>query len=363
MSEISNLVSLQTSWEYLKQTRLPVFIYGMGDGCLKLLREFDKYGIAAAGIFASDEFVRGHSFQGHLVHKLSDIESALGRRNFVIAMAFAAGYESLIKRIDEIDSQNDLLVPDTDVIGVGAFTRELFEQNLDKLERVYGLLADEKSKTVFRNVLSFKLTGRIKYLKNCETLPEEAYMSILRPIEREAYVDCGAFNGDTIRELLRFTDGRYDSIYALEPDSRSYRKLTEYLKGIGGESCTAINAAAWSEQTVLSFASGGGRQSQVSDSARKTKEVDAVSVDEVLDGKPATYIKYDVEGAEMQALKGSANTIAKFAPKLCVACYHRAVDMFELPLYIHRLQPDYKIYMRHYPYYPAWETNLFAVHE
>ena len=80
----------QSSWDFLKQTELPVFIYGMGDGALKILSAFEKHGIAAAGFFASDEFVRGHYFEGHLVHKLSHIEELIDE--FVVVLAFAAVY-------------------------------------------------------------------------------------------------------------------------------------------------------------------------------------------------------------------------------------------------------------------------------
>ena len=80
----------QSCWEFLRNTDLPIFIYGMGDGALKILSVFEKYNIPTAGFFASDEFVRGHSFEGHLVHKLSQIEQLV--EDFVIVLAFSACY-------------------------------------------------------------------------------------------------------------------------------------------------------------------------------------------------------------------------------------------------------------------------------
>ncbi len=356
VSDISKLKELKSSWEYLKETTLPIFIYGMGDGCLKLLREFEKYKIPTAGIFASDEFVRGHSFEGHLVHKLSEIEEALGCGNFVIALAFAAGYDSLIQRIDEIDSRNILLAPDTDAIGVGAFTMSMLCDNIDKIDRVYKCLADEISRFVYYNVLAFKITGKLQYLRACTTTPDEAFKNIIKPTKNEAYVDLGAYTGDTIAELLSYTNGKYERIYALEPNVRNFKKLTANTEGM--QNCFVENAAAWNCDDVLIFNAGGGRQSQVSKNGIETR---ATSVDILLKGEKATYIKYDVEGAEKQAIEGTTETIKAYKPKLCVALYHRAVDMFELPLQILSICPDYKLYVRHYPYYPAWETNLFCV--
>jgi hypothetical protein len=69
----------------------------------------------------------------------------------------------------------------------------------------------------------------------------------------------------------------------------------------------------------------------------------------------------DIEGAEYEALKGSKNTIMKNAPKLMISLYHRNEDMFEVPLFIKSLNPDYKMFIRHQLYIPAWETNLYCI--
>ena len=114
-------------WDFLKSTDLPVFIYGMGDGALKIMSVFERYGIPIAGFFASDEFVRGHVFQGHLVHTLSQIEALID--DFVIVLAFAAGYQSLYDRINEIAKRHTLLAPDVPVAGDTLFTYEYCQKN------------------------------------------------------------------------------------------------------------------------------------------------------------------------------------------------------------------------------------------
>ena len=75
------------------------------------------------------------------------------------------------------------------------------------------------------------------------------------------------------------------------------------------------------------------------------------------------YIKYDVEGAETEALLGSREIIAKDAPALLVSAYHRSADLFRLPLLVHELNPDYKLYLRRMAGVPAWDINLYAVSE
>ena len=89
---LSFITEKQTVWETLKAEARPIFIYGMGDGAEKIMRVFREKNIPLAGIFASDDFVRGHSFAGYKVRKLSEIEEQVD--DFVIVLAFAAGYQS-----------------------------------------------------------------------------------------------------------------------------------------------------------------------------------------------------------------------------------------------------------------------------
>ena len=99
---LSFITEKQSSWEKLQAETRPIFIYGMGDGAEKIMRVFREKSIPLAGIFASDEFVRGHSFAGYKVRKLSEIEAQVD--DFVIVLAFAAGYQSLVDKIVELNS-------------------------------------------------------------------------------------------------------------------------------------------------------------------------------------------------------------------------------------------------------------------
>lgn len=352
---LDEFLFLKSSWEKLKNTDKPIYVYGMGDGCLKLMKQFEQFGIRISGIFASDEFVRGHSFLGYKVKKLSEVEAE--NDDFVIALAFAAGYKELIDKIDRISLSHELIMPDTAVYGGEPFLKETLAQNFDKASCVYDSLYDEKSKDVFKSVLKYKITGDISFLKICESTPDEAYLNILKPSGNEIYVDLGAYTGDTVKEYLSFAK-TYKKIYAVEPNGRNFRKLSECLNGF--ENAEAVNAAAWERDGELYFTKGGGRQAKVEQKGVLTK---AVSVDSLLKSGRADYIKYDVEGEEKSALKGSQQTIKTYSPKLCIAVYHKLLDMFDIPIEVLRLNPDYKLYMRHFPYYPAWETNLFAVRD
>lgn len=341
-------------WDYLKQTGLPVFIYGMGDGALKIMRVFEKYGIPLAGFFASDEFVRGHSFEGHLVHKLSEIEEAAGE--FVIVLAFAAGYESLYSRITEISKRHILLAPDVPVAGDGLFTYEYYLENKESFEQVYEMLADEKSRQVYENVLNFKISGKINYLDECTTPKEEVYSELVKIKPDSVYIDLGAYNGDTVLDYAEAA-GSYRHIYAFEPNVKNFRKLEKNTAVL--DDLTAFNAGAWNYSGSIKFTKNEGRMSHASASGEI--ETPCLAVDEAVN-EQADLIKLDVEGAEREAIIGAQRQISGGADVIS-ALYHRNEDMFAIPLQIKKLNPKLKLYIRHQLYIPAWETNLYAVNE
>ncbi|MCC8131925.1 MAG: FkbM family methyltransferase [Oscillospiraceae bacterium] len=351
MLDINRFLSLDSYLDILKSTDEPIFIYGMGDGCLKLLRIFDKYGIPCAGIFASDEFVRDKTFEGHKIRKLSEIESQVEK--FTVVLAFGAGYQELRDKIDGIEKRHRLFVPDMPVIGEGLFTKEYLSENFDKIVEVYDLLGDEQSKYCFEKLIEYKITGLLEPLRACESLPDENPL-VLR--SDEIYLDLGAYTGDTVADFLRATGGKYRKIYAVEPNGRNFRKLSENTASL--PDISLINAAIGSEDGVTRVLKGGGRMIRKSDSG---VEIQVRSVDSILDNSDCTYIKMDIEGEEQAALSGARSTIEKCSPKLNIAIYHRVGDLFELPLMVHEMNPGYKLFIRHYPYYPAWDTNLYAM--
>jgi len=351
---ISFITEKQSCWDRLKAEKRPIFIYGMGDGALKIMSVFKSKGILLSGIFASDDFVRGHSFEGYRVHKLSEIEEMVS--DFVVVLAFAAGYQEIVDKIFNIASKHTLYVPDVPVTGNGLFTYEYCLENQEKIQAVYDSLADDYSRKVYANIINFKISGKIEYLSAVTTAKAEIYKKIIKPGLNEVYVDLGAYNGDTIREVMEFTRGKYASVYALEPDRKNFKKLAKFIDGM--KHIYAYNAAAWCKDTQLPFSSKAGRQSSISASAETF--VEARSVDSILAGKPATIIKMDVEGFEREAIWGASQTISHYAPRLMVSLYHRNEDIFELPLLIKKLNPAYKLYIRHQLYIPAWETNLYT---
>ena len=350
-------------WHYLEKANRPIVMYGMGNGADKIIAVCEKYGIEISDFFASDGFVRGHSFHGKTVISYSAMKEKYQGQNPIILLSFASSLPDVMALFKKIGEECELYAPDVPVFGETLFTIEFFEENCSRFEAVYNMLADDESKRIFENVISYKLTGNINYLWNSESDKATVYEEILDCKNISRYVDLGAYNGDTIREMLNFNPNLTHAI-ALEPDARNFRKLTEYAQTVESIEINCINAGAWCESTTLLFDASGNRNAGIVSKGNivsKIKEVSVISVDEVLTGASVDYIKYDVEGSEKEALLGSKNTIQKHSPKLLVSLYHRSEDLFLLPELIKELNADYSLYLRRFPYIPAWDLNLYAI--
>ncbi len=348
-----SLINETPLWEHLKSTKKPIVLYGMGDGADMIINILEKMNIEFKEIFASDEFVRGHFFHGKKVLKLSEVKERY--EDFIILVTFAVHDRPMLDRIKALSEEFELYSPCVSVIGKEYFTPQFISENADRLAEAYELLADDYSKKSFIDVLNYKLSGKVKYLYSCEYEKERLYKDILPLSETETIVDLGAYDGDTIREFLKVTDDRYKKIFAFEPDAKNFRKLQNKCS----ELCNIEfhNMGAWDKKETLYFAKKAARGSRTDSEGIP---VQFNSVDNVID-EPVTFIKMDIEGAELKALEGARKTIALNHPKLYVCAYHKDEDMFTLPLKIKELYPGYKIYYRHHPYVPAWESNFYAI--
>ena len=370
---LKNLQNCTDLWSYLSQTPKNIVMYGMGNGADKILSVCQNYGIEIKDFFASDGFVRGHSFHGKTVLSYSDVKAKYGEENIIVLLSFASSLPDVLENIYKIASECELYAPDVPVFGNTLFTAEFYRENHDKFLQAESLLADKESVRIYREIIAYKLSGDISHLRLCESDPAEAFEKILRAEDFDSYADLGAYNGDTIRSLLPYAKN-LKIVHALEPDARNFRKLNEYYSSLESPSFElyAHNLGAWSGEDTLYFDKSGNRNAGLLQNSsdfseainarnKKITEVCVSSLDNILGGACVDYIKYDVEGSEREALLGSQKTIEKYSPALLVSLYHRSEDLFELPLLVHKLNPNYKLYLRRMTYIPAWDINLYAV--
>lgn len=216
------------------------------------------------------------------------------------------------------------------------------------IREAFQAFADEESRRQFAAHLRFRL--RLDY----EALPANSrddYFppNLLPPLPPDTvFVDCGAFDGDTVRRFLAHQGGRFGAVYAFEPDAENFGRLREYAAGLGAEAAGRVRvfkAGVGDRRATLRFNATGNMSASLSDAG--TVEVDVLPLSEVVeaDGR-AVYVKYDVEGAEWEALRGTEGLIRAARPLLAVSVYHRPDDLWQLPLRLRALDPDYRLFLR-----------------
>ncbi len=344
-------------WTKLKDSEKPILLYGMGNGADKILAVLESRGIAVADFFASDGFVRGHSFHGKRVLSFTEAKEKYG--DFVILLSFGSALPDVLANFYRMDEQMEFYAPDVPIAGEELFDSAFYQAHLDELAKARSLLADEESRAVFDRVVEYRLTGSIRPLRESFTPEEQIWREILRPERYQSCADLGAYTGDSIRALLEYAPD-VSRIEAFEPDPRSYKKLCAYLEQSGLTFARAHHAGAWNVDTTLTFSSEGNRNSSIY-GIKRGVETAMLRVDSVMNGERLDYLKIDVEGAEREALEGAADTIARWKPDIRLSLYHRSRDLFALPLYLHSICPEYRFYLCRPEYVPAWDLCLYAI--
>lgn len=345
-------------WDALKRTGEPILLYGMGNGGDKMLAVCEKKGVPVSGVFASDGFARGNLFHQMPVTTYARAKERFGK--FTVLLSFATSRDEVLENIRRIACEQTLLIPDLPVIGENLFDRAFLCAHFEELQRARALFADERSREVFDLIVSAKLTGKLCYLEEGTSTPDEDFETILHPEDFLVCGDFGAYNGDTALDLLKRAP-RLQKIVALEPDPKTFLKLQ---KNTADLPVKTVHGAAWREDTTLLFTASGGRGAGVGAVGKKTAEIPAYAPDSLFErGERVDYLKYDVEGAELDALEGSRRLLEESRPRLLVSCYHRPEDLFLLPLWLKDHFPFYKLYLRRHKGIPAWDINLYAVPE
>ena len=233
------------------------------------------------------------------------------------------------------------------------------EEVMAKLCETYELLGDQRSQKVFDAIVTRVLGdgSNIDIMLNVCEKNQYFPPDLIKLSDHERLVDIGAFNGDTIRDFVGRTKGRFDRIFSFEVDAINFKALQENVRQMPEQSRIKIfNLGIWDSECDITY-SISESQSTVGSGNGKGH---AVPLDNVLRDEKVTFIKMDIEGAELQALRGTRNIIQFQKPKLAICIYHGFRHLWEVPLYIKELAPEYKIYLRHHTTL-EYETVCYAV--
>ncbi|MCL1831879.1 MAG: FkbM family methyltransferase [Oscillospiraceae bacterium] len=374
-------------WEYLREVRKPIILYGTGDGADKILAIMKRYGLRPVCFSMSGDFANKPDFRGYAVLPFEEVQKRYS--DFILLICFGSDNADVLERLYALanaDGVYAVYAPDAPVaaelhtIADDIYTPDYIEEHADKFAQTRELFKkDAKSLEVFDGWLQYRLSGDLYVLQRIAS-PRQEVISLLKldgKSGQEFFVDAGAFKGDTVEEFLAAvgqTNGgkpsptaQFARIIAIEPDIKNFTLLRRKFYPYGKELFVPVNGAAWSADESLTFSLKSGKAGhvlsgeQLNEYAGRTCSVKGVKIDTLCEVTPElkpTFIKIDVEGAERAVLEGAKNTITKHRPKMLVSLYHRSDDMFELPLLLHSWHSGYKFALRKTHCLPGWEFQL-----
>ena len=230
----------------------------------------------------------------------------------------------------------------------------------DVVLRAFEMLADERSRQEYVAHLRLRLALDFGGLLPPVTMPEHFDQTIYRLSNEERFIDCGAFDGDTVRTFLNLVPDFTGCVRAYEPDRANFARLETWRRQLNPavrDRIEAYCAGVGARRTKAVFNESGGTGSAI---GTGTTEIDIVALDEEVADLRPTLIKADTEGYEPEVVAGSRGIISSLAPVLALCVYHRQDHPWRLPLMAAALHDGYRYFLRSYAL-DGWELVLYAV--
>jgi len=170
----------------------------------------------------------------------------------------------------------------------------------------------------------------------------------------EVFMDVGCYDGENTFDFVNWCKNRYEHIYAFEANAYDAKICKRKIDLKNVKKVTLIEKGVWSKKGEIGFSGNGMIMGYVDSNATEFIKVD--TIDNVLHGERVTFIKMDIEGSELEALRGAEESIRKYKPRLAISIYHKPEDIWTLLLELLKFNPEYQFLIR-----PYWSTDCETV--
>lgn len=348
-------------WEKVKQAK-NICIFGLG----KYYRDIVRKGLLSG--LSEIKYVCDNNSENYGKEFTTNIQNAkcisvdeLKELEDVVVLITVGDCRAIKKQLDELDIESfdfgDLFLRVYD----RKYDSDWFIKNRDKILKAIELFEDNKSKEVYTNIICNRIAPHLANKSFNDMKEENEYFStgIFELTDEECIVDCGAYIGDSLEDYYRIKNGKFATYYCFELDYSNCMicqdKINEYHK----DNIVLINAGVSNENTKVAVTKSNGLNARVDENGSQENTTRLVRLDDELSGKKVTFIKMDIEGAEIAALDGAKNIISEQKPKLAISAYHYLSDLWEVPLYINSINPQYKLFLRHHTA-DVFDTDCYA---
>ncbi|HEX2980101.1 MAG TPA: FkbM family methyltransferase [Anaerolineaceae bacterium] len=341
----------------IDESRKTVVIFGAGNLGRKVLKCLREDGIEPRAFTDNNPRLWGTNIDGVPILSPEQASQEFGTLAVFIVAIFSPGnpIRQIIRQLTELECVS--IIPYAVAAWKYADLRPHFSIDLPEvtyrqqaaIRQAASLFADEESQKEYLAQLRFRIFGSFDGLSDLRKEPQYFPHDLFRLTEKEVFIDCGAFIGDTLEGFLQECEGKFSRFIAIEPDPMNYSKLQDMIQKMPAgvqEKIRPVQIASGSTRGTVRFDASGTGSSAVNENG--TIPVDVAPLDEIATETPPTYIKMDIEGAEMDTLLGAQDLIRNHQPKLAICVYHRPDDLWKIPLWIHQVCPGYRLFLRSY---------------
>lgn len=324
-------------------------VYGFGAAGKRIVDRLLELNVAIALIIDKNKY--GNQYQNIPIVSLAEVEHQVNHhRNCLIALNnhyidLRDIYQSLqaCQFKEVLTLQQIKKVADKIEVENGYWLDLTFDYNeySQEIEAFKALLADRKSVHLANQILRYRTLGQIEDYPVPSIEDEYAPQDIPRYQNPLTVIDCGAFNGIAIEKLIH-AGYKIDRFAAFEPDQKNFASLTSKSFDVNESICLPLGV--WSSNTQLRFSSNADMGSSLNTNGDTI--IQCVRADDVLQDFAPNLIKFDVEGAEIEAIQGLEKTIHQYQPNLAISVYHKPSHLFEIALLINAWGLDYQFYLR-----------------
>lgn len=342
---------------------LPLIIYGAGYTGRAVYRYLAARDVRVEA-FLDANATDGQFCEGVPVFKLNRWKEKNRSGNYTVLVAIhnrdvamvpiietleKAGFRKVMTMIDFTNA-----FPDKQPFRFWLVPRQYYHDKQSQIDALFSILEDNSSRNWAESILHFRIQGDYGALP--QPSPRDQYFpsDLTRWAAPVRLVDCGAYDGDTIDSMIK-SGYRIEAVASFEPDLVNFAKLAVRFPGMN-----SINfpCGVSSSSSLLRFSSGCGESSHID--AHGDSVIQCVKLDEAIPAFAPNLIKMDVEGAEIEALRGAKGIIEQNKPNLAISLYHFPSHIWEIPLLIHSWQLDYKFYIRGHEH-NSFDSVLYAL--
>jgi len=345
--------------------RNKVYLYGAGYLCQYYVRYLQTNGVRIEKILDQEKC---GEYKGIPICRydefLQETPESEKCRIFIATARYAKEVRILLEKM--FPSHNIFFVEYAFQFEFNDFSLDEYRQYLDnhwhELLTLDESLADELSKQTLDGILREHVSGNPAYIVNVMSPNLGFPDGVMKFGKNEVFVELGANNGDTFKAFMNKCPN-YCSAWLFEPEECYQQSLVtiQQEQKKNGKGVHIIPKGAWNKEERVSFLSTSEVTGTVIERPLEgvVTQIEMTTIDKTV-SEGVTFIKMDIEGAELQALQGATHQIKTNRPKLAVCVYHKCVDLLEIWKFLKSLIPDYKFYLRAHT--PLWDDiYLYAV--